>query len=58
MWDPGSAIQPCPPCPPPPHQCTMLEGLKVPPSLVGSAHPTALAAISREKLQPHHLGES
>lgn len=57
MWDAMSAIQPCPPCLPPPHQCTMVEGLKVPTSLVSSVHPMALAAISREQLQPHQLGE-
>lgn len=56
-WDLVSAIQPCNPCPPPPHRCTMLGGLKVPTSLVGSAHPMALVAISREQLQPHQLGE-
>lgn len=51
MWD-----QPCPPRLAPPHQRTVLGGLKIPTSLVGSAHPTALAAISREQLQPHQLG--
>lgn len=52
MWDPVSAIQPCPPC-----QCTILGSLKVPTSLVGSAHPMALMATSREQLQPHQLVE-
>lgn len=36
---------------------TILGGPKVPPSLVGSAHLMALAATSREQLQPRQLGK-